>query len=265
MIKHSSPRTSTCLLAALSLLAFSITALRAEDVYVTGWVGAALNWCPPSCPSNLGTSSRSLYVSAACPVSRDHAVYSITSTASWGVTPTLSNSAGVYKIFVTKGTSTSCPTDLLVNMTATGGALADASGVPQTTVPTTAFASTNSVNTWTLVGYLTNNTAHPTVTFAYASGGCSRWYMDAVYFQSVQTGGTAPVTNVSVAASGGNLRITYSGGAASQFVLVATNNLAAPPNSWPVVATTNGTTPATFSLPLDNTPANSMFYRIRSQ
>ena len=270
MIRHSSPPVSTRLLAALAMIALSATALWAEDAYVTGWLGTLFNVCPPSCPINIGTHSQASIFSAACPVSRDHSVYSTTTTASWVVTPTLTNSAGVYKIFVTKGTSTSCPADLMVSMTTTGGALADANGVPQMTVPTTAFASTNSVNTWTLVGYLANNTNKPAVTFAYASGGCSRWYMDAVYFQSVQTGGIAPVTNLSVAASDGNLRITYSGGAASQFVLLGTNTLhssysAVDSANWQVVATTNGTTPATFTVPLDTSPGARMFYRIKSQ
>jgi hypothetical protein len=160
----------------------------------------------------------------------------------------------------------------MVNMTATGGALADTNGVAQTTVPTIAFASTNSVNTWTLVGYITNNMTKPTVTFAYASGGCSRFYMDAVDFQSVQAGAVtvAPVTNVSVAVSGGSLNITYSGGTASQFALLGTNALCSSPSAvdmanWQIVATTNGTTPATFSIPLNSTPGARAFYRIKSQ
>ena len=134
------------LLAVLALLASATTALRAEDVYVTAYFGSAFNTCPPSCAYNLGATYLSSSVSIACPVGRLRSVYGSLSTSGWAVTPTLTNHPGVYRILVTKGTSTNCPTDLVVQIAATGGDLADPSGTAQTTFPTTAFQGTNSVN-----------------------------------------------------------------------------------------------------------------------
>jgi Immunoglobulin I-set domain/Immunoglobulin domain len=70
------------------------------------------------------------------------------------------------------------------------------------------------------------------------------------------------VTNVVSVRSGSNLQITYSGGAANNFVLVGTNNVTAPVTNWPVVAITNGTTPATFTIPIG---PGQQFFRIKSQ
>jgi len=134
------------LLAVLALFASEARSLRAEDVYVTGWAGTVMNDCPPSCPYNLGTSTRSTLVSIACPVPRDRTVFGAAANAAWAVTPTLTNYPGVYRIFVTKGTSTSCPADLMVQVTATGGDSADAGGLAQTNFTTTVFQGTNSVN-----------------------------------------------------------------------------------------------------------------------
>jgi hypothetical protein len=73
----------------------------------------------------------------------------------------------------------------------------------------------------------------------------------------------APVSSVSIARGTGNtLDISYAGGAASQFVLVGTNNVSAPVATWPVILTTNGTTPATFNVPIGSGP---MYYKIQSQ
>jgi hypothetical protein len=73
-------------------------------------------------------------------------VFGAAANAAWAVTPTLTNYPGVYRIFVTKGTSTSCPADLMVQVTATGGDSADAGGLAQTNFTTTVFQGTNSVN-----------------------------------------------------------------------------------------------------------------------
>ena len=73
----------------------------------------------------------------------------------------------------------------------------------------------------------------------------------------------ARVTSMSIAPGAGNsLNISYSGGSASQFVLVGTNNVTAPLATWPVIQTTNGTTPATFNIPIG---AGQMLYKIKSQ
>jgi hypothetical protein len=73
----------------------------------------------------------------------------------------------------------------------------------------------------------------------------------------------APVSSVGIAPGAGNsLNISYAGGSASQFVLVGTNNITAPLATWPVIQTTNGTTPAVFNIPIG---AGQMFYKIKSQ
>src|ERR1035441_8329517 len=158
------------LLAVLALLTFGAASVSAEDVYVTTYISTGMNTCGPSCPYGLGQSSHSLHYSTACPVLRSRCAFGIANTATWKVTPALTNSHGTYRIFVTKGLASDCSPDIMVNMTTTGGTLADANGIPQTTVPTTTFQQANSVNAWTLVGYLANNTKQPDVFFTYASG-----------------------------------------------------------------------------------------------
>ena len=77
------------------------------------------------------------------------------------------------------------------------------------------------------------------------------------------TSALARVSSMSIAPGAGNsLNISYTGGSASQFVLLGTNDVTAPLASWPVIQTTNGTTPATFNIPIGS---GQMFYKIKSQ
>jgi hypothetical protein len=264
-MKHLSPPLAGLRLAVLALLAFGTASLRAEDVYITGWLGVAINGCPPSCPYNLGTGSHSLYWSTACPVARNGAVFGVTTNAAWAVTPTLSFHPGVYRILVTKGTALDCPADLVVNMTATGGTLADAGGTAQTTVPTTAFQGTNSVNSWTLVGYITNIVAQPTVTFAYAGGGASRFHMDAVDFQSVDDpANRAWPAQITQILHSSMVTIAGTGPVAHPFALVSSTNLAKALDQWtPEKTNTDDTGSFTFSV----TPgaAKARFFRVITQ
>lgn len=75
----------------------------------------------------------------------------------------------------------------------------------------------------------------------------------------------APVASmkISLGAGGTALNISYSGGSAAHFVLVGTNNIAAPLATWPVVQTTNSTTPGTFTVPIGS--GSQMYYKIQSQ
>ena len=74
----------------------------------------------------------------------------------------------------------------------------------------------------------------------------------------------APVSSVRITTGEDNsLNISYAGGSASQFVLVGTNDITAPVGTWPVIQTTNGTTPATFNIPTGS--ATQMYYKIKSQ
>jgi hypothetical protein len=75
----------------------------------------------------------------------------------------------------------------------------------------------------------------------------------------------APVSSMKIGlgAGGSSLNISYAGGSAAHFVLVGTNNITAPLATWPVVQTTNGTTPGTFTVPVG--AASQMYYKIQSQ
>ncbi len=208
MHKSKSPPRVTLLIAVLTLFALGATSLWAEDVFVTGYAGTVsgtdITACPPSCHpaagsgiSGSGASAASASLASPSPGGARRVIYGNTTAAYWSVTPTdltygaftftkLQN-LGVYKIYVTDGESGNASPDLIVNMTATGGDLADASGVAGTSIPLTAFRSTAPDDVWIHVGYITNTVYDPTVTFTYASGTIAstggRWYMDAVRFE----------------------------------------------------------------------------------
>ena len=148
LMKQLSSPPSRLLFSVMALLALGAASVRAEDVYITGGRLNDVNFCPPSCPYGLVTPYRASHVSTACTNHRTLSVFGSASAAGWKVTPTLANSPGMYRILVTKGQASDCPPDIVVNTTTTGGVLADANGTAQTTVPTTAFQGTNSVNTW---------------------------------------------------------------------------------------------------------------------
>ncbi len=263
--KHLFPPPFALLFPVLALLALGAVPLSAEDVYVTGWVGAGINGCPPSCPYDLGTSAYSASVSTACPVGRTRTVFGAATNAGWAVTPTLAYHPGVYRILVTKGTATDCPADLLVHMTATGGALADASGTAQTIVPTTAFQGTNSVNSWTLVGYITNNVAQPTITFAYASGGVSRFHMDAVDFQSVDDpANPATPARITQILYSNTVTLSGTGPIGHPFALVSSTNAAKALHQWTREKTNTDAT-GTFSFSLTPGAVKAKFFRVITQ
>jgi len=95
---------------------------------------------------------------------------------------------GLYGIYVTQNNLKSGSTNLIVNMTATGGILSDVSGKQQASIPLTVFQAGQPVHAWIRVGYISNFVSNPTISFTYASGTLSpsaRWYMDAVRFQGL--------------------------------------------------------------------------------
>jgi hypothetical protein len=191
-------------------------------------------------------------------------VFGAATNAAWAVTPTLTNYPGVYRIFVTKGTATSCPADLLVLVTATGGDLADATGTPQTSFTTTAFQGTNSVDSWTLVGYLTTRIAQPSVTFAYASGGVSRFYMDAVDFQSVDvTTGAATPACITEIHYGNPFTISGTGPVSHPFALVSSTDAARALSQW-TREQTNSAGTGSFSFSVARGTAKAQFFRVIS-
>ena len=143
--------------------------------------------------------------------------------------------------------------------------MADASGAAQTTVPTTAFQAGNSVNTWTLVGYIASNTNRPDVTFAYAGGtisGSSRWYMDAVMFQSVDADpNAAQITQILLDEA---VTISGTGPVGHPFALVSSTNAAEALNQWTREQTNTAAT-GTFSFSLTPGAAKARFFRVITQ
>ncbi len=82
-----------------------------------------------------------------------------------------------------------------------------------------------------------------------------------LYLNVVQN--LAPVTQMSIGpGGGGNLTITYSGGSGSQFVLLQTNNVAAPLADWTRLQT-NTATSGSFTITPGSDPAE--FYRVKSE
>jgi hypothetical protein len=222
------------LLSVLSALALGALPLYAEDVFVVTSLGSASannTPCPPSCyTGTVSASGSSSYSTAtpAPPVSPRRSRFGVADGCSWSVQPddyvpstgssqgtAPLHSPGVYKIYVTKGTTGSCSTDILVNMTATGGALADTNGVAQTTVPVTAFRSGTGANNWVFVGYITNSVPNPVVTFSWVSGTLAtsvRWYMDAVRFESLDPcTGVASQLGVTGPLASGQTQVTITG------------------------------------------------------
>ena len=268
-IKPHSHSPAGRLFAVLAILTLSAAAVLAEDVCVTSYVSTGMNTCDHSCPYNLGTGDHSsLYHSIACTNSRNSSVYGTATTATWKVTPTLATSNGIYKIFITKGRATDCSPDIIVSVATTDGALSDASGAPLTTVPTTAFQATNSVDSWTLVGYLASNTNHPAVFFTYASGTLganARFYMDAVEFESVDAIiKPAPPTRISQILYGNSLSIAGTGPTNHPFALVSSTNLTSALTNW-TAEQTNTDGIGTFSFTLDPGPASARFFQVITQ
>ena len=121
MKQTKSPSIVGLLLSELALLTFGATLLHSEDVIVTGCIDNHFNGCAPSCPANLGTTELYPRFSTADPAGADRSMtmFGITNTATWAVTPTLGSSTGVYRVYVSQGTTNTCPTDLVVKLVAT--------------------------------------------------------------------------------------------------------------------------------------------------
>ena len=99
-------------------------------------------------------------------------------------------------------------------------------------------------------------------------------YAAGAFTTSVQGGGIVltftpslnpitPVTSFSIATGlGGDLTLSYAGGSGSHFVLLQTNNVAAPLSDWTRVKT-NTSSPGTFAITPGSDP--QQFYRIKSE
>ena len=150
-------------------------------------------------------------------------------------------------------------------MTTTGGALADTTGATQTTIPTTAFQKANSTNCWTLVGYIANTTNQPDVTFAYAGGNATRFYMDAILFQSVDATPTpAPSTRITQILYGNPVTISGTGPVSHPFALFSSTNPVNALNQWTPEQTNTDAT-GTFSFSLTPGSAKARFFLVLTQ
>ncbi|HEX5221018.1 MAG TPA: PA14 domain-containing protein [Verrucomicrobiae bacterium] len=216
----------------------SATSTRAEDVFVSASLGTASAQntpCPPSCYSGSVSASGSSAFSSATPQPPQgsrRSRFGFADGCTWSVQPGEGYSSdifanagtaplqspGVYKIYATLPANTSCSANLLVNMTATGGDLADPSGAAATEVPVTAFRSTNAIHTWIHIGYITNTQPDPTLTFTFVSAdpalaSANRWYMDTIRFENIgdpcfSSGATQVGITGPLAAGGTNVTVT---------------------------------------------------------
>jgi hypothetical protein len=192
MNRTSLHRLSRLLLSAAVVIAITKPSLNAEQVILeatvpSGTSAGAPAPCPGFCVAGFsGTISTSKSSAPGTNPSRYGSRLGAAGTPSFTVSPTLS-SVGVYRIYVTHIAGNASP-DIVVNVSATDGDLSATS--------TEMFRATNAINVWGAVGYITNTTTTPTVTFTYASGTLAgtggRFYADAVMFESLD-----PCTGVS--------------------------------------------------------------------
>jgi hypothetical protein len=255
------------LLTLLALPAFDPVLLHAEDVIVTGCVGSTYNKdIAASCPANLGTSQLDTSESSATPqgAGRSKTMYGVTTTATWAITPTLGSSSGAYRVYVSRGTSYYSPPDLHVKIVATTNCtLADTNYVSQTEIDTPAFQTNATLNVWTPVAVITNSSRTPTITFSYASGGYSRWYMDEVRFENLALSAATPAritqilhTNVVLIAGTGPIN--------HPFALFSSTNPVKALNQWTPEQTNTDAT-GTFSFSLTPGSAKARFFLVLTQ
>jgi len=253
-------------LLGLAILTFSTAALQAEDVSVTGCVDIGFNTCLPSCPDGVGGAQLYSSASVAVPAGAGRSVtmYGTSTNVTWAVTPTLGTSTGVYRVYVSQGATYNCPTDIHVKIVATDGCtLADLNQAPQTEIDTTAFQRNASLNVWTPVAIINNNSNRPTIKFSWASGGSNRWYMDEVRFENIATGVATPA-RITAILYGNPLTISGTGPVSRPFALVSSTNAGKPLSQWtPEQTNTAGTGFFTFT----NTPgaASARFFRVITQ
>jgi autotransporter-associated beta strand protein len=121
---------------------------------------------------------------------------------------------------------------------------------PSGTYPVTAEAELDDLGVW-----------RRTLTPLEVSGIYLAGASNSVSFAPVVNNAPAPASTTISNIIGTTL--TYGGGAGSQFVLLGTNNIAAPISTWPRLAT-NSVTPGTFTIPAVGSAA-ATYYRIKSE
>jgi hypothetical protein len=254
------------LLSGIAILTLTTTSLQAEDVIVTSYVGDVLDPCIHSCPYYLDLSGFYGTVSSAVPSGADRTktFWGSGTNATWDVKPSLGTSAGVYRVYVSQGTTYNCSMDLHIKLVATSGCtLADTNYLGQTQIDTTAFQSGASLNVWTPVAVITNSSTTPTVTFTYASGASNRWYMDEVRFENIASSTAAPA-RITAIQYGNPLTISGTGPVSRPFALVSSTNAGKPLDAWtPEKTNTAGT--GSFSFTVTPGQATARFFRVITQ
>jgi hypothetical protein len=250
----------------LALVALGARSLVAEDAFVTGCIGSAMNGCPPSCADKLGTSQLHTSASAALPQGdgRSKTMFGVTNTASWAVTPRLGTSSGAYRVYVSMGTTNECSTNIIVKIVATSGCtLADTNFVGQSEVLTAAFQRWASLNVWTPVAIISNSVTQPTILFSYVSGESNRWYMDEVRFENILAGPTSPA-RITEVLYGHPATISGTGPIGHPFALVSSTNAAKGINQW-TSEQTNSAGTGSFSFSVTPGAERARFFRVITQ
>jgi len=191
-------------------------------------------------------------------------MFGITNIATWTVTPTLASSPGAYRVYVSKGARVSCSQDIHVKIVATSGCiLADTNYLPQTEIDTPAFQQDASLNVWTPVAVITNSSKTPTITFSYASGGYSRWYMDEVRFEKLGNSAATPA-RITQLLPGDSFTVAGTGPVSHSFALVSSTSAVKPLNQWTREQTNSfGTGSFLFKVPSGTEKAR--FFRVITQ
>ncbi len=192
-------------------------------------------------------------------------MFGISASATWTVTPTLGASPGAYKVYVSKGNAGDCPADLVVKVVPTSGcSLYDTNGVAAPSgVYTPAFQAGASVNVWTLVAIITNTSPTPTITFSWASGGYSKWYMDEVRFENLGAS-TATPARITQIRYGNPILISGTGPVSHTFALISSTNASKALSQWtPEQSDIAGTGSFTFNVPPGTLKAR--FFRVITQ
>lgn len=258
MSRHcASPSRARLLLIVVALLAFTATLLRAGDVFVTSMIGpenGEIGACPPSCVTGSVSSQGSMAASTAVPppvipAGARKVRFGYSNDCVWAVTPTdisQTSSSGTwvfqslpcanwYRISITKSTSVNCSTNLMVTMTADAATtLYDLDNNVVTSLLLNQFQAAQPTNVWIPVGFIFNTTPNPTVTFTCASGtisSSSRWYMDAVRFESL-CGCPPTPASITEIRYGNPITISGTGPAGYPFTLVSSTNLTQALNLW---------------------------------
>ncbi len=258
----------------LALFTLTSASLLAEDVFITGWKGLTANAtdhtpAPSSVidtgfpASGAGNASASKVSPTPIIPNSDRRIhYGRVAGATWTLTPTdvsvtpvspvgkgpyqftaLQN-IGVYKLYLTKGQDNNASLDIIIQMSATGGQLADTNGVANNAILLDMYQKGKPNNVWVHVGYLTNTVLSPTITLQHVSGeindldgannNAKRWYTDAIRFEYLdQCVGVATQVDVSGPLVQGQQFVNVSGvvAGATNVNVYANNSLIGTTNS----------------------------------